>query len=250
MTTLVGIKTNSGSIEAVVLGSDTQLNYLDEDGNPISKRPILKIIYGDFWALASCGAYTDELRSFYNKLRKPEDKRYKNFDKGKLESMINKTVGCRRFIQIDELNANYLRDGGDLEEANEFLMAINKPRIELFHVDPFGNLILPKKNKNYIILGTGGNDAKKYMEEQFENDVYDSDDIDLKVAMELCRKAVKNVSQKGDIMSGLPLDLIVVRKEGIKAYGKRIKNAIEQADENEFKNIMMEEIGEKIKEGI
>jgi len=250
MTTIVGIKTNTGIIDAVVLGSDTQLSYLDEDGNAIAKRPILKMVYGDFWALAPCGAYTDELKSFYNKLRKPEDKRYRNFDKDKLETMIAKAVGSKRFIQIDELNANYLKEGGDLEESHEFLMAVNRPRIELFHVDPFGNLISPKKNKSYMVLGTGEEDASKYIEEQFEEDIYDTNDIDLRVAMDLCRKAVKSASQKGDIMSGLPLDLIVVRKEGIRAYGKRIRNAIEQADEKEFNTIIMEEIGEKVRESI
>lgn len=250
MTVLVGIKTNSGPVDAVVLGSDTQLSYLDEDGNPIGKRPFLKMVYGDFWALALSGAYTDELRSFYNKLRKPDDKRYKNFDKHKLETMISKSVANKRFLEINELNANYLREGGDLDEAHEFLMSINRPRIELFHVDPFGNLKLPKKNNCYIVLGSGEEDASKYIEEQFEEDIYDSDDVDLKVAMELCRKAVKSASQKGDIMSGLPLDLIVLRKEGIRSYGKRIRNAIEEADEREFGSIVMEEIGEKVKDSI
>jgi len=241
MTTLVGIKTNSGAIDAIVLGSDTQLNYVDDEGNLLAKKPLLKIIHGDSWALAPCGADTNDLRSFFRKLQNPDDKRYKDFDKSRLDNMINKALGKRRFIEVDELNARYSRDGGDLSEAYEFLMAFSSSKMDFFRVDAFGNLISPE-DANYIVLGSGAELAKGYIEEQLERETYDSSDINLETAMKLNRGALKIASQKGDIFSGWPMDLVVVRKEKIISYGKRIRSAIEQAEEKEFDAIIKKEV--------
>lgn len=245
MTSLIGIKTNTGP-EAIVLGSDTQLNYLDDEGNLVAKKSILKIIHGDFWAIACCGAETNEMKSFFRKLQNPEDRRYKNFDKDRLDTMMNKALGKGRFYEINELNANYSREGGDISEAPEFLIAFNKPKVELFKIDPFGNLIPPKKS--YITLGTGREEVEKYLEEIFEEETYEENAIDLEAALKLSRDAVKKTSQRGDIFSGWPMDLVVTKKNSIKAYGNRIRSAIEKAEDKEFEAIINEEVGKVDKE--
>ena len=97
MTTIIGIKTNVED-EAIILASDTQMNYFDEDDNVIAKRPMLKMINGDFWALDYSGADTNELRSFYNRLRNPEDRRYKNFGKEKLAEIMIKAITKKKVL--------------------------------------------------------------------------------------------------------------------------------------------------------
>jgi len=234
MTTLIGIKTNV-SEEAVVLASDTQLSYIDDDGNLLAKRPLLKIVRGDFWALAPSGAYTDEIKSFYNKLRNPDDKRYKDFSGEKLEDMINKTIEKKRFMDVDSLNANYIKKGGDLDGAHEFLMAVNKPKIELFHIDIFGNLRYPENN-DILILGSGRETADSYIEEQIEGETYDSANVDISTAIKLCSGALKKSGYEA--FSGWPMDLVIIRDKKIEAFGKKIKEALEQAEENILEEII------------
>lgn len=226
MTTIIGIKTNVDD-EAIILASDTQMNYFDEDDNVIAKRPMLKMINGDFWALAYSGADTNELRSFYNKLRNPNDKRYKNFGKEKLAEIMIKAITKKRFYEINELNAKYIREGGDLESADEFLMAVNKPKVDIFHIDVFGNL-KNSENGNYLVLGSGKGEAEKYIEERIEGETFDSYNINIESAIGLCAGALKKASY--DIFSGGPMDLVVVRSDRVYSYGEKIKNSLKMAE--------------------
>ncbi len=234
MTTIVGINTNIGE-EAVILGSDTQMNYFDEDGNVVSKRPMLKMIYGEFWALAYSGGDTDRLRSFYNKLRNPTDKRYKNFGKERLTEMVSRAVNKKRFYEINELNAKY----GDAELTNEFIMVINRPKIDLFHIDIFGNL-KNSGSENYLVLGSGKDEAKKYIDEYRDGETFESYNIDIEGAVRLCTGALKKA--KNDIFSGGPMDLIVIKQGGINSFGRKIKESLE----NEEKRVL-EEIIKSVK---
>ncbi|HJO15031.1 MAG TPA: hypothetical protein QGG70_03200 [Candidatus Pacearchaeota archaeon] len=238
MTTIIGIKTNIGD-EAVILASDTQMNYFDEDDNVIAKRPLLKIIHGDFWALACSGGDTDELRSFYNKLRNPNDKRYKNFGSDKLEEMMMKSLHKKRFYQINELNANYMLEESDIDSTHEFLMAVNKPNVDIFHIDIFGNLKKPK-GRNYISLGSGKEEVEKYIEESIEGGTFDSYNINLENAIRLSTGAIKK--SRYDILSGGPMDLVVIKKNSIKSFGNQIKESIENAEKK-----VLEEIIERVK---
>ncbi len=239
MTTVIGFKTNINE-EAIIMCSDTQLSYLDDQDNPISKRKLLKIVYGEFWAISSIGVDTQELRSFYNKLRNPEDKRYKDFNKEKLVSMINRAIEKQRFIEILFMNADYVRESRSTEQTNEFLFAINKPSIELYHIDSYGNLLLCDKNINYMVIGSGSEDAQSYINEQLEGETYDSSNIDIKIAIKLGRDALRKA--KKDIKTGLPMDLVILKKDSIKVYGKRISDAIEKAEEKELESIIEEEL--------
>jgi 20S proteasome alpha/beta subunit len=238
MTTIVGIKTNSGPIEAIVLGADTQLDFLDEDDKPVGKRPFYKIVCGDFFALAHAGPITDELRRFYNRLTFPE--RFKDYDKQKVEENLILSVSKKRFLEVYEINSEYYRETEDFDTTHEFLLAINKPQLNLFHVDPFGNIKEPK-NKPYLALGTGYKRAEEIIESAIEGDSYESGNIDLQRALVLCRKALKQGTES-DIFSGGPMDLVVIRKDRINQYGKRIKKEIEASEKKVFNNILSEEV--------
>jgi len=234
MTTIIGMKTNIGD-EAIVLASDTQLNYYDDDDNVIAKRPLLKIIHGDFWALACSGGDTDELRRFYNKLKNPDDKRYTNFGAEKLKEMMLKSINGKRFYEINELNAKYMKEEGDIDSTHEFVMAVNKPNVDIFHIDSFGNLKKPK-NRNYIFLGSGKDEAEKYIEECIDGDTFDAYNLNIEDAIRLSTGAIKK--SKYDILSGGPMDLVVIERSNISSFGKEIRNSLEKAEKNVLEDII------------
>lgn len=244
MTTLIGIKTNVGPIDAIILGSDTQLDFTDEEGKPLWKKPFYKIVHGDFWAMGHAGTVTDDVRRFYNRLTNPD--KFKDFDKSKVEQMIMRAIESKRFIEIDELNANYYRPLQKTEDIPEFLMAVNKPQLNLYHIDIYGWLI-PPENGVYIVLGSGREEAERYIEEKIEGNDYETSDIDLERALTLYRRSLKRA--ESDIFSGGPMDLIVVKKDKIDSYGRRIRKTIEIAEKKVFDEILKEETGKNTSSG-
>ena len=236
MTTLIGIKTNVGE-ESIILASDTQLNYYSVKGEPIEKRPLLKIVYGEYWALAQSGADTNDLRSFFNKLRNPKDRRYKDFGTDKLEKMINVAVDNKRFMEICELNAKYVREEEDVDQTHEFIMAVNKPKMELYHVDIFGNL-KTQSDRGFVVLGSTSDKAESYLDDEIDKDTYHESNIDISRAVQLLNNALKNSNT--ELLSGLPMDLVIIRKNEIRGYGKRIKDAVEFAERKVIEEIVNE----------
>ena len=237
MTTLIGMKTEVGE-EAIVLASDTQLTDLDEK----EKSYFLKIVHGDFWAIAHTGVYNN-MKSFYNKLRNPDDKRYKDFNKGKLIHMINKSVEIKRFFEINQLNADSMGDGVDVDILSEFIMAINNPGIDLFHIDIFGNLKNLPEDKNYFVLGSGSKQVKRYLEENLDGDSLDTSNISLDKATSLCWNGLKYALKKpnSDIFSGWPIDIAVIKKDKIRSYGEMVKEAHEETDKKLLDKIIKEQ---------
>ncbi len=236
MTTIVGIRTNT-DLDAVVLASDTQMNLFDEKGKPYGKKPFYKITYGSFWALAHVGAVTDEVRTFYNKLSKSSDEEY-------AKKVISTAVETQRCMEVDALNSKYYKRTKDDEDLIEFLLAINKPKIELYHIDFFGNL-RPHSDDQcpFMVFGTSEKEVNDYLLDKFEGETYDSANINIKTALTLCRMALKRA--EGDIYSGGPMDITVVRDEGVFSHSRSIRKALENAEDSEFERIVNEEISRK-----
>lgn len=237
MTTLIGIKTNTEH-EAIVLGADTQM-AIYEGEKPVTKKPLYKIVSGDFWSIAHSGAITDELRKFYNRLTKPDA--FKNFGKEKLRESVLDAVKKKRFRDVNELNAEYYRKESDTEDLHEFLFAVNDPELRLFHIDPFGNLKSSEDGLCYLTLGTGEEEAGDYIEEKLDGEHYDSGNVNLEAALRLCRESLKKASSR-DMYSGGPIDFAVIRKDDISTPGKRLEKAIEAAEKEEFEQIIRDEI--------
>lgn len=238
MTTTLGIKTNVDDIDAIVLGSDTQVVYIDSQNNPYKKKLFYKIVAGDFWVLAQSGNITDELRRFYNKLSNPE--RFKDFNKTKVQDIILQAIEKKRFFEVNELNASLYRETQDFSESGiEFLLATNKPDLNLYHIDPFGNLI-ESENEPYLVLGSGHEEAIKYLDEKIDRETYDTGNINLERALMLSRRALKRAET--DIFTGGPMDLVVVRKDTIHSYGKQIKRRIEESERSVFEEILKQEL--------
>jgi 20S proteasome alpha/beta subunit len=237
MTTLVGIQTNSGPIDAIVLGTDTQMATF-EDEKLVSKKPLYKIVTGDFWAIAHCGAVTDSLKKFYNRLKYPE--RTKDYEKGKLKDVIETSIKEKRFMEVDKLNAEYYRKTEDSDDSHEFLF-VTYDRLRLFHIDCYGNLKQPEDERQYLALGTGEQLASGYIEEKLDGETYDSTEITLEVAMQLCRNSLK-IASNTDIYSGGPMDIYVFKKGKMStSFGKRLGNALEVAENKEFEKFLKEQ---------
>ena len=127
-----------------------------------------------------------------------------------------------------------------------FLLATNMPELGLYHIDPFGNIKEPGK-KSYFVLGTGHEKVEGLLESATNGDSYETQNIDLERALILCRRALKRGTET-DIFSGGPMDLVVVRKDRVNQYGRRIKKEIESFETRVFKEILAEEIGAEKKD--
>ena len=70
MTTIIGIKTTSGSVDAVVMGADTRLVYFDDHDKPVGYRTCKKFIYaeGAPWIMTHSGMETPEYYRFRREL--------------------------------------------------------------------------------------------------------------------------------------------------------------------------------------
>jgi 20S proteasome alpha/beta subunit len=106
-------------------------------------------------------------------------------------------------------------------------MAINRPKVDIFHIDVFGNL-KNSENENYLVLGSGKDEAEKYIEECIEGETFDSYNINIESAIRLCTGALKKA--RYDIFSGGPMDLVVVRSDKVYSYGEKIKNSLKVAE--------------------
>ena len=72
--------------------------------------------------------------------------------------------------------------------------------------------------------------------EKIEGESYDSSNINLEIAVKFCDGAVKKA--RTEVFSGWPMDLVIIRKNKIDGYGKKIKEAIESAEEKVLEEII------------
>ena len=79
-----------------------------------------------------------------------------------------------------------------------------------------------------MVLGSGKDEAEKYIEECIEGETFDSYNINIESAIRLCTGALKKA--RYDIFSGGPMDLVVVRSDKVYSYGEKIKNSLKVAE--------------------
>ena len=204
MTTLIGVKTNIGP-DAVVIASDTQMSFLDEERNPLSKKTFYKILTGDYWILAHAGDGTEHLRRFCSRITYPD--RFKNFGKDVLNKEIMTALDEKRYSRINNLNAecsleNAIKDDEDEEiEFVEFLFAIREEnsqntKLHLYRIDSYGNLIPPNVGSSYLVLGTSKKKIKEYLTEHVdEGESYKSGNLDLETSIDLCDNVLEKFSE-------------------------------------------------------
>lgn len=249
MTTIIGVKTNFGD-EGIVLGSDTQLNIIsDPEEKPLTKRQTLKIIYGSTWALANEGRPDiPDIQQFLGilsgkKKHGSSDERanqiiaksIENFDKG------SKYDGPH-FEEVLHYHMLAARRGEDLNDMPTYVLAANKPRIGLWWVDAFGNLHESKSEKErrveYICKGSGEDKVNEYIEGMVYDEKVDLSAIDIPVAIDIVVASLHKAEE--DAFTGGPLDVVITTKSFVRPYGKRIREALEKAEEMSIQEIKKE----------
>jgi len=104
MTTIVAVKTNSGA-DAVVLASDTQLNWANDDGEPSAKQDFYKIFTGDHWAMADAGMSDSDL-ALATGTNRSTVHRWRN---GTAEPSTSSLDAICRALKLDDTHAAALR---------------------------------------------------------------------------------------------------------------------------------------------
>src|SRR3989338_1351566 len=232
MTTIIGIKTDSGP-DGIVLAADTQLNIFDDDGSSSAKRSTRKIIYTDSWTMAQTGSVTHLHYDFERMLLG----RKRGFPEEKVFEMIARAVanydqGVRytdpHFIEVNRLNTLHRREGGNVEDLASFIFASRHPRLGLWEIDQMGYIKPASKELDfeYLSLGSGSKEALGYINRQIMGELAEANTIDLPRAIDLAVGAIHAAQE--DVYTG-GLDLVIVTSEKVIPYGDRIKSAITKA---------------------
>jgi 20S proteasome alpha/beta subunit len=262
MTTIVGIKTNSGP-ESIVLATDTQFTWYKE-GIRQSKDEIFKLRVGDEYALAFAGNidknlsaflnYVDGKRSFESYLNfvipSHKKKNVEYFKKiipflfKREEHPIKEATENWYFPEFNILNTFVLRgdEDSDLEQLAELVIAKRNP-LGLYQVDVFGNISEsdPANDIEYIALGSGSEIVENYIDdEQYKEGrknplKINYDDLNLESAIDLAIGALKKAMKDTD--TGGIIDLAIVDEKEVIHYGPLIKSKIQKAERDAYKEI-------------
>ena len=247
MTTIVGIRTNSG-LEGVVIGADTQQSQFSSDGKPDKKKvPFFKTASGKNWVIGSAGMFEDELQKFYGLLKgqkkygsseeKATETIYKAIENYYLWFKKESDSGVIHFPEVNQLNAVMARRGVSLDDLNQFIFGINVPErgVKLFKIDEFGSLEESKYNGVEIVtIGSGPTKIREYIEEILESD-QSPVQVDIPKAIDLVCSIIYRAEV--DMYSSGPIDLHVLTSNGVDSYSKKI---IEELKETEKR--ILEEI--------
>lgn len=136
---------------------------------------------------------------------------------------------------------------GDLVNCGELMLAVNKPKLELYQVDAFGNLVECSYHSRVRIsaIGSGADPIAEY----FQKKRYKQDlvlkakkvnlyKLDLPAAIILVAKLMQTAAQ--DLFTGETLDLAVVRRKQIDVYEQNfneLQDEIYRRVANQYKGV-------------
>lgn len=250
MTTIIGIKTNSGPLEGIVLAADSFVGLIDKEGELTKRKMSSKIAYGPNWAIAFSGTVNEDVYRFYQIIS--GSKRYGSSPE-KSALMINEVVNRYLrwekskeksyetiFEEINKMNAHMMRkEIYGLDDLPQFIFAVNTEPIgiALFSIDEFGNLKKPEEEKDfeYIALGTGSENAENHIKRLVDEEETIHSLIDIPRAVELAFGALKEA--ESDVYTGGPFDLVILTKDGIDSHIGEMKEEIQRAREKVIKEI-------------
>jgi 20S proteasome alpha/beta subunit len=251
MTVIIGIKTNKkDSLDGIVLIADRQLTMIEEKAGqefPTSKKSTEKLVFGNNWAMGYAGGSSDDqigrfMQIMYgdkrvgssteraNKIIEEALKRKQEF--GKISAFEKRKI---QFEEIALLNSDMMSNDETANVARDayvFLLAINKPELNIYKIDEFGNMFDPDDNDfPYFCIGSGKKGAKKFIEEYIEGEDVDEGGnviLDIPKAIDLGINALHKAHV--DPYTSGPADLVVLTKNGVEHYGDSIKTAIKKAE--------------------
>jgi 20S proteasome alpha/beta subunit len=249
MSTIIGIKTTSEQGKpAIVIAADTQVTtHAEDDDRPLEKEVGSKLILADRFVMAYAGSM--EYLSRFRKVMSG-DRRY-NFlsgdgktksDPKKAEEIVREALKNRDCPELLLTNKEAMKKRViTADDVSLFLLAANcypgRDTLFLGEIDIYGNVQDPvkvdpdedfDKGFPYVVLGSGKENAMKYVSEQLGRDKFIADDLNLRDCYALARGALKAAS--ADIgTSGL--DMAVLTRDRRYDPGKRIREAMDEAAE-------------------
>jgi 20S proteasome alpha/beta subunit len=245
MTTILGMKTNSGE-EGIVVAADTKLAVYDNEEEIMENEKITKIRVGSFYAIAFSGVIDNYLETFFRYISKK--KNYQEFvgfvSKGEemvapkkiRENPINEAIKRKYFEALNIFNRYMVkRDKNDIDGTIELILAVNKPKLNLYRVDAFGNLLNSDKpgGLEYVCGGSGASSIKDF----FQNNDYKKDptlaplkismdNINVATAVRLATRAMRVAAK--DPETGDLIDLVILRKNKIYNYESKATFALDR----------------------
>lgn len=247
MTTIIGIKTNSG-VEGIVLGADTQLSSI-ENGALTQKKTASKIVYGKEWVIGHAGLVDNEVYQFFQVLS--SQKKLVSLENTPNEIILravkrhddyvkDQKIRDIHFQEVIMLNAKMMRrDESELDNLSKFVLSVYQTTsgLRLFEIDEFGNLKEPKKDSDieYTIIGSGEQIAERYIKRLIDEDEAPQFLITIPRAIDIVWKGLKE-AQRDPYTNG-PIDLVVLTKEGVIPYGKEIRDALISAETQKITTI-------------
>ena len=244
MTTLIGIRTNDGP-DGIVIASDYQISEVDGNDHTVSTRPMNKIYTGPFWAMAHAGRDTRSLLRFYGVL-----KGYKRYDSSeeKARATILSAIDDMFFPEVRDLNTKLRKNGDESEDLISFLLAVNKPEVNLWEVDEFGNIKEPNDESDfdYICLGGGADKAEDHIKGLLSNEDIDRDKIGIDNAVYTARSAIGAAETEAG--TGMGFGLTVLIQDDIREWGKDIRRKLKETEQRELKDIANYYLGQSAPE--
>ena len=128
-------------------------------------------------------------------------------------------------------------EDNDIENAHSFIFGVNKPELQLWYVDEFGNLKEPsdKNDIDYIAIGSGKKEVKEYVERIIADQEVDRDKITIGVAIDIMKGAMKSAEK--DANTGLGYNLVIITEKEVRDHGEEIKRAIVSAEKTKLEEI-------------
>jgi 20S proteasome alpha/beta subunit len=243
MTTILGIKTNVGQ-PGIVIAADTTVSVYDDGGEILGKEKTCKIRVGKNNVMAFAGTIDNYLENFFNYVS--GEKNYSDFVNFVSDGLEKKTAMVKNPI-LEAIKTNYFaalnmfnryqtkRNEGSVDDAIDLIMATNKPNLNLYHVDAFGNLVKPSRQNGleYVCAGSGSKQVTDFFhDEEYLNDAdfktkkIKIDNITMSAAIQLATKAMKKATK--DSETGDLLDLVVIRKNKIDNYCSEVLQAVDK----------------------
>ena len=126
------------------------------------------------------------------------------------------------------------RNDGSVDDTIDLIIASNKPSLQLYNIDAFGNLLKTTRPGGFhcVYGGSGSKIVKDYLsEEEYKNDPdlkqlkISADDVTIPLALKLATKAMKKASKDSD--TGDIVDLVVVKKYKIDNYCSEVLKSVD-----------------------
>ncbi|MEK6905449.1 MAG: hypothetical protein AABX24_03530 [Nanoarchaeota archaeon] len=230
MTTIIGIKANSG-VEGIVLGADRQLTTFDGE-KPTLKEKIGKITYGKNWIIGDAGGISNQFAVFLQyKNRKMADLIYRAIQR------YYEKPGSRKphFPEINEINTiAKRRNEVDDDSFHQFILAAKfNNKLGLWQVDYFGNLKESEK-EIYLALGSGEDYVAKHLASLSEKGIINNDAITVPKAISLATKCLE-MAERDPNTSGL--DLAVLTNKGVRYFGDFIQETMKKQKKDTIRQI-------------